>query len=196
MPGCHTPLVCKGSILHDSFWEIHCQPALDSISQVRRESEWEVCLICCFTAAQLCTQDMILALFIPTSSPVLLENCCILELDCMERLSILQVCSTICKTWLKGLKGLFYPSPEFIGHLYLFLQIMSEIIKSEIWYSCAAKKMHDQKGTLCSATLQSPLRRITGSESCCLKPIFSHGLPIRAQKSPLAIHGRWSTIEN
>lgn len=112
---------------------------------------------------------MFLTLFIPTLLPVLLENCCGLELDCMGRLSILQVCSSFCKSWLKGLKGLFDPSPEFIGCLYLFLQIMSEIIKTEIWYNCVAKKMHDQNGTLCSATLQSSLRRITGSESCCLK---------------------------
>lgn len=93
-------------------------------------------------------------LFIPTSPPVLLENCCGLELGCMERFSILQSCSSFCKSWLKGLKGSFYPSPRFIGHLYLFLQIMSRIIKTGIWYNSAAKKMDDQNVTLCSGTLQ------------------------------------------
>lgn len=114
----------------------------------------------------------------------------------MERLSILQASCSFCKSWLTGLNSLFYPSPEFIGLLYLFLRMMSEIIKTEIWYNCVAKKIHYQNGTPCSATLQSSLRRRRGSESCCVKPISSHDLPIRAQKSPLATHGRWSTIQN
>lgn len=83
--------------------------------------------------------------FIPTSSPDLLKHCCGLGLDCMERWRDFSsgrpdVVSAR-PDWknTSAFKGLFYPSPEVMGgsscvqhllwHLYLFLKIMSEILR-------------------------------------------------------------------
>lgn len=172
MPRSHTPLVCKGST---PFRMVSC------------------------------------GRYIP-STGVLLQYCRGWELDVTERWRDFPSCRpgvvSARPDWknTQALKCLFYPSLEFMGdsscpqylmwHLYLFLKITNEIIKTEMWHNCVAAEMHEQINTPCRATLQSSLRRLTGLESCCMRPIFLHDLSFRAQRSRLITHGRRSNTQN